>query len=349
MYEWTGDQAYLRDPVFLNFYERTVKDYVERWDLDPSRVMKRQRFLNVRGPADPSRRFQFFRGDPSYEENQEPFVLGVDLLATQYGGYLAYSRIQELRGDPDSARTYREKAREVRSLVNGTWWDPEAHRFRGFLSKEHRLEGWAGSALLYRDVVEDGPKLRNALDHLLAAIRELPSSGVEGQSHHAGILYRYGVPDVAYAQMIDLTREDRGRREYPEVSYSVIGAIVTGLMGIRVEPAPPALAEREGMFVDRVLRTLPALGPQTAWVALSNLPVRANIISVRHDGNRRTVLTNQAGPSLIWQATFDGSFDTLLVNGKPMDAQKEKGYLGRELSLVRVPVGAGDSVRIEVP
>jgi hypothetical protein len=349
MYEWTGDPAYLRDPVFLNFYERTVKDYVERWDLDPSRVMKRQRFLNVRGPADPSRRFQFFRGDPSYEENQEPFVLGVDLLATQYGGYLAYSRIQELRGDPDSARTYREKAREVRSLVNGTWWDPQAHLFRGFLSKDHRLEGWAGSALLYRDVVEDGPKLRSALDDLLAAIRERPSSGVEGQSHHAEILYRYGVPDVAYAQMIDLAREDRGRREYPEVSYSVIGATVTGLMGIRVEPAPPALAEREGMFVDRVLRTLPALGPQTAWAALSNLPVRANIISVRHEGNRRTVLTNQAGPSLIWQATFDGSFNTLLVNGKPMDAQKEKGYLGRELSLVRVPVGAGDSVCIEVP
>ena len=120
-------------------------------------------------------------------------------------------------------------------------------------------------------------------------------------------------------------------------------------MGIRVEPAPPVLAEREGMFVDRVLGTLPALSPQTAWAALSNLPVRANIVSVRHDRNRKTTLTNRVGPSVIWQATFDGSFETLLVDGKPMQAHHEKGCLGRELSWVRVPVGAGDSVRIEVP
>ena len=35
MYLWTHDRTYLDDPVFKAFYEHTVTDYVERWDLGP--------------------------------------------------------------------------------------------------------------------------------------------------------------------------------------------------------------------------------------------------------------------------------------------------------------------------
>jgi hypothetical protein len=172
---------------------------------------------------------------------------------------------------------------------------------------------------------------------------------VEGQSHHAEILYRYGFPDVAYAQLIDLTREDRARRDYPEVAYSVVGAIVTGMMGVTVEPVSPMQAAMEGTYVDRIVRTLSALVPQTEWAELRNLPIRANRVSVRHEEGRSSVFTNQEGPALIWQATFAGSFDTLLVDGRPVRSHPEKGYLGREFSWVRTPVGSGRTVRIEIP
>ena len=33
MYVWTGDQSYLDDPVFLNFYSRTVNDFEQRWGI----------------------------------------------------------------------------------------------------------------------------------------------------------------------------------------------------------------------------------------------------------------------------------------------------------------------------
>jgi hypothetical protein len=349
MYQWTGDRTYLTDPVFLAFYDHTVHDYVERWDLDPERIMHRKRWINVRGNLDPARKFQFYRGDPSYEENREDFVAGVDLLATQYAAYFAYSRIQALRGDSEAERKYRQKALDVRKLINDVWWDGTAHRFHSVLNKDHRLEGQAGTPLLYRDVADDGPKLQGAIDNLRMTIQKNPSSGVEGQSHHAEILYRYGIPDLAYAQMIDLTREDRSRREYPEVSYSVIGAMVTGMMGITVEPVAPAEAAREGSYVDRIVRTLPALVPQTQWAELRHLEIRANIISVRHDGNHRTSLTNEEGPALIWEPAFDGSADTLLLNGKPVKASTGKGYLGRTLSWVQIPVGAGVTVRVELP
>jgi hypothetical protein len=347
MYLWTGDMTYVTDPVFLNFYDRTVTDYVERWGLGLDRVMKRKRWMNVRGDFDPEKKFHFFRGDPSYEESREEYVLGNDLLATQYVAYLAYGHIQEVRGNEESARTFLEKARQVKALINTTWWNEAGQHFYAVLNQDHKLVGNAGHALLYRGAADDGPKARSVLNGLLESIKKRPSSEVEGQSHYAEILYRYAVPDVAYAQMMDLTRPNRDRREYPEVSYSVIGAMVTGTMGITVVPMPPKASE-EGGFVDRVVRTLSGLG-NIAWAELRNLPIRANEVAVRHEGGWKTVFTNQRGPALLWQATFAGSFDTLLVNGEPVKAQTEKELLGRVTSSVRVTVGAGDKVRVEIP
>jgi hypothetical protein len=101
------------------------------------------------------------------------------------------------------------------------------------------------------------------------------------------------------------------------VSFSVIGAIVTGLMGITVDPVSPFQAEVEGGFVDRIVRTLPQLGA-IAWAELGNLPIRDNRVAVRHEGGRKTELTNQSTViDLTWQAAFEGTHQTLLVNGRP--------------------------------
>jgi hypothetical protein len=348
MYLWTGDQAYVDDPVFVNFYDRTVTDYVERWGLDPDRVMARPRHMNVRGPLDPDRRFQFFRGIPTYHESRDEYAVGLDLLAAQYSAYRAYARIQELRGSHESGRRYSKKAEDVRALANGRWWSQSTGRFFGYLRTDGQFEGEGGTAMLYRDAAEDGPKLRGALDALLERIRK-GSVSVEGQSHHAEILYRYGVPDVAYAELLDLTRQDRDRREYPEVSFSVVGAIVTGLMGTTVEGASPLLAETEGHHVDRVVRTLPSLTKETAWAELGQLPIPGSRISVRHDGVRRTTFTNLRGPSLIWQATLPGQHERLLVNGRPQPATAQRAPLGRQQSSVRVTVAPGTTVRVELP
>jgi hypothetical protein len=35
--------------------------------------------------------------------------------------------------------------------------------------------------------------------------------------------------------------------------------------------------------------------------------VRSNEITVRHEGVRKTLMVNQAGPAFIWQAAFPGA------------------------------------------
>jgi hypothetical protein len=88
MYVWSGDPTYVKDPAFLNFYDRTVTDYVERWGLGLDQIMTRRRLLNMRGIPG-NGKFQLARGIPGYDEGNHDYVVGNDVLATQYAAYMA--------------------------------------------------------------------------------------------------------------------------------------------------------------------------------------------------------------------------------------------------------------------
>jgi hypothetical protein len=335
MYLWTGDLTYINDPVFLNFYDRTARDYVERWGLGLDQIMKRPRILNVRGIYDPKRKFQANRGIPGYDESNREYVVSSELLGTQYAAYIAYARIQELRGNEEPARIFLKKADEVRQLVNQSWWNEKEGHFHARLNQDGRFDGRAGNDLLYRGVVEDGPKLKAALG--------------DGRSRVVEVQYRYGDPDAAYTRLLEMTTPGRSRLEYPEVSYAVVGAIVNGTMGITQEAQSGLLSAVAGGWVETQVKTLSGLGTTIAWAELQDLPIRKNEVTVRHEGARKTTFTNQRGPALIWHATFPGAHETLLVNGRPVKARREKGTLAREYSWARVTVGGGGVVTVEVP
>jgi hypothetical protein len=337
MYLWTGDKTYISDPVFLNFYDRTVTDYVNRWDLSVNRIMTRK---NTATPP------PFFRGDPSYEESRRDMELGVDLLATQYAGYRSFAAIQVIRGNQDSAKMYLQNASEVKSLVNSKWWNASGNYFYAYLDNNRQFQGRGGSDLLYRGVTDEGPRMQSALNALLEARAE-PASAVEPKSHYAEILYRYGDPEAAYAQIMDLTRAGRERREYPEVSYSVIGALVNGMMGINMKPSAPIEEVVDGSHFETVIETLPQLTAKTSWAEIRNLPVLDDVVTVKEE-SRRTVLTNRGKSELVWQAAFAGSFPSLTVNGKPQAAQNEIRYLGHPVTWVRLLVPAGASAEVSL-
>jgi hypothetical protein len=340
MYLWTCDRTYIEDPIFLKFYEHTVTDYTSRWDLGVDRIMLRNNVI----PGPP-----YFRGDPSYKESSPDIILGIDLLATQYAGYRSLAAIEAARGEHRTTELYLKSASDVKSLINTKWWNAPGGYFYAFLDKDHRFQGRAGADLLYRNVADQGPKAQSALDALLKTMRSEPASAVEPESHYAEILYRYGEAEEAYAVIMDLTRPGRERQEYPEVSYSVIGAIVDGLMGISVVPAAPMEGLARSKHFDTVVETLPQLTAATAWAELRNLPIKDGLISVRHEGERRTVLSNQGKSDLIWKAAFPGSFSRLIVGGKPVRAYSETGHFTRPLTWIKVPVTAGASVTVEIP
>jgi len=349
MFLWTGDLTYVNDPVFLNSYDRTVTDYLTRWDLDPKHIMTRKRWLNVRGELDMSVPLQTARGIPGYAENPRDYVVGIDLLATEYVAFRDYAYIQQYRGNDDAAQNFLKKAAEVLNLIDTKWWDDDAHQFYSQLDKDYKMQGHGGGALLYWGIAEDGPKGQSAVTALVDDIRQHPTGQVEGESYFAEDLYRYGITDTAYAKIMDLTTPGRRRQEYPEVSYSVISAMVNGLMGINIDAPSPLNAYAVNNYTETMIKTLPGLSKQTAWAEIRNLPIRTNEITVRHEGLGKTVPTNQSGPSLIWEPELPGRFDTLIVNGKSIKAQPGEEPIGRVVSWVKIIVGAGDSVTVQAP
>ena len=221
-YRWTGDRAYLEDPAFLNFYRRTVDDYVKRWDKDGDGVPESYREYGHRGIG-------------SYDEDLEFHVLvGADLVAAQSAAYGAYAAIADLLGERDTAGRYRALEQKLRAWFNESWWDAGHRSFYRALKQDRTFLSRPDEAVpaIWFDIVDPGAKTAAALDALSAR-------NVEVRSYYPEIAYRYERCETGYARLMELTDPALLRREYPEVSYAVLGAIAEGLMGVDPDARSP--------------------------------------------------------------------------------------------------------------
>ena len=255
-----------------------------------------------------------------------------------------YARFEQLHGNNQEAREFLKRADDVKAFLNRVWWDNESGTYYSSLGLDRKLKKTGSNlAVLYYGVAEEGAKAESVVNAILRSIESKESIGIEQQSHLPEILYRYGRPEAAYAQILDLTREEKKRREYPEVSYSVIGAIVTGTMGTELALPESLNGLQEALYVQRTVRTLPRLTAKTKWAELRHVPIWTNEISVRHDGLNKTTLTNVAGPALIWNACFPGVYSQLLANGKGVEAMPPGATRnGQPVSCTTIVVGSGE-------
>jgi hypothetical protein len=328
-YKWTGDTTYLNDPVFRNFYDRTVVDYVKRWDKDGDGIPDSYDSYGRRGIG-------------SYSENQKgrPKTAG-DLLSAEYSAYMAYAKMCEIRGDKRTAESYRKMAQSLRSLYNEKWWNEQLGRF----SAAQMTDGSYNSGLLREAYIfplyleqmpEDGKKLKAALDYL-SLLSRTERFGVETRSHLPETFYKWGRDEDGYRTLADMYNPSLRGREYPEVSFSVVGAFAAGMMGIT-----PDAANRE-------VATLPHLVKETSWAAIHHVPVFNNEISVRHTGLTKTQFTNESGPAIQWKAGFPSTSSTLLVDGKNKKAQKGYRLGGDPESYVVLTVQPGQTATVQSP
>jgi hypothetical protein len=319
-YLWTDNSTYFKDPVLLNFYDRTVTDYVKRWDKDADGVPESYKEYGHRGIG-------------SYDEDLEFHILvGSDLVAAQAAAYSAYAAIAELREKPGGAARYRAESDRLRTWFNEKWWDSANRRFYRAMNQERAFVSRPNGAIpeIWFGIVDPGPKLTSALEGLTG-------TNVEVRSYYPEIAYRYERCDFGYSKLMELLDPSLPRREYPEVSYAAIGAIAEGMAGIR----PDARS--------RTVETFPRLTKETSWITLGRLPVFENEIEVHHEGRSATRLTNQAGPMLTWRASFPGAHTKLLVDGKSTRAEQGRRADGGPESYVALRVEPGQRRTVKVP
>lgn len=329
-WQWTGDSAYIGDEAFLNFYRRTVTDYIRVWDRTGSGF-----------PEHPTGNGHM--GIGTYDEDlQRQVMVGADLVAAQYAAFRDYAAIERARGDSAIAEQFERKAAALQSLFNTTWWDAARGSSYLAMGEDGRLHndlkiGTGGGALefpLYYGITA-GDKTRAALDALEqhlglnAAAQKGIMGGVEGESYLPNIFYKYGRSRSAYSILAALIDPSLKRRTYPEVSFTILGNIATGLMGIR-----PVTA-------GRTVETFPQLTRETLWAEIQNVPFGRSTIAVRHRTCTETKLTNQTGPDVLWRASFPGTLRSIHLDGKERQASTETraGSVRSSWCEVRVPSG----------
>ena len=340
-YLWTGDRAYIDDPAFLRFYSLTVKDYIDAWDKD--------------GDGIPEHHPEYgYRGLGGYDEG--PFsdqgLYGSDLLAAMARAFESYAGILRVRngrgtggeaqaderGEPAEIMGFLDQAAALRAAYERDCWSDAKGKYA-----DGRVQGgalvfqdaiWNGVFPLYFGFIPAGPRR----DATLRRVVEAEPEGIEIESYLPEILYRYGSEDAAYARILALADPDKARRDYPEVPFAVVGAIVTGLMG--VEPAADT----------RTVRTRSGLTASTPWAELRGLPVFAGVVDVRHEGRQRTMLNARSAGDFIWRAVFDGHWDDLEVDGVEKHANNATvDEAGRTVSWVEVKMSVGKKVTVSVP
>jgi hypothetical protein len=217
-------------------------------------------------------------------------------VGAQYGGYLAYAAIQEIKGGPGSlsqqiAQEYRNKAEALRARFNAEWWDAKGNRFRtGILPDGSWSEDYVAPCNVYPlkfGIPEDGPKAEAALDLMERNRPPFDST----YSYYPEVLYRYDRNESAYRHLLEIADPGFSGYQMAETAYAAIGSIGTGLMGIH--PTPRA-----------TVQTKPRLPKDLAWVRLANIPIGANRIAVEHRGSAETHFTNQAGDPVTWKLAF---------------------------------------------
>ena len=314
---WTGDAAYVTDPAFLEFYRLTVEEYIEAWDKD--------------GDGIPEHRPEYgYRGLGGYDEG--PFsdrgLYGSDLIAAMARAFDSYGRIRQTLGNREDGDPFFERAEGLRKLYEEGWWSEEKGKYA-----DGRVQGgalvhqdviWNGVFPLYFGFIPAGPRR----DATLRRIIDAKPEGIEIESYLPEILYRYGEDEAAYARILALTDPAKERREYPEVPFAVVGAVATGLMGVRPDATVRTVETRSGLTT------------ATPWAELRNLPVFDGLVDIRHEAKHSTTLTARSGREFVWRAVFEGVWDELTVDGVARKAERGVDEAGRAVSWVDVPMSA---------
>lgn len=330
MYEWTGDKDYLTDARFTNFYEKSVNEYIHRWALEPEKIMDRPPYMNSPENFNPDNNFHTCRGLPSYVENFRGLTVGVDLIASLYAGFNAYSTISELNGNQQKAQDARKKAVAYQTLLEDKWWSADSLYYHTFWTKEKKFyRGEGVPSILRFNATSDKVRICATVDDILK--REW---NVENMSAFPALFYRLGYYDEAYRFLVGLPKTNRS--EYPEVSYGIVEGTVSGVMGITASA------------INNSVTTCSRLPEKVQEAEIKNVPIFDGYVTVKHQNRKSTRIKNHTSKELTWEVAFVGEYAEIIVDKKAYPTIISRDAHGNPITNCSVALPAGATLNAEV-
>jgi hypothetical protein len=276
MFHWTGDFRYFELEEFRNFFRLSADYYIRRWDRDGDGVIERQPGTARRGLA-------------SYDESdrQDGYKVAADLLAAQYKGLKGYAQMLRIAGEAALADEYEQKATKLQDWYETAWWSEKEQAYAAVWFGGNRFGfeymGTTASMPLYYSLIRNPHRQQKQLAYIL---NHTPDC-IEEMSYHAEVFWRYGLDDAGRKAFFAMTDPNLKRKEYPEVSFAALGAVVTGLMGIVPDAAKGTFATNTKMNPGE-------------FAQLNNLPLWGGNISLLQEGRTRSTLKNETARPLLW-------------------------------------------------
>ncbi|CAM5440998.1 hypothetical protein GCM10010329_51670 [Streptomyces spiroverticillatus] len=343
-YRWSGDRSYLDDPALWDFYRHATEEFVTLHD--------EQKDNGPRAKVAEGTGKGIFQGVASYnEQSDEPLAESGDAIGSQYQAYRAMAALARAKGDGKVAAAFDRRARDLKAYFNSSWSGEGsgADMVRGYTTDGRALTGWGKENSWFmpmKQIVAPGARREAYLD-FVDAQAEGPDrpTNIEALSYLPDTFFTNNRPDTAwkwmrhvYAQKdIQHVNTRQGTNgDYPEVSFTLVGQTVEGLMGVR--PDAPA----------RTLTTQSRLPSGMGWLKIEDLSIGDSAFALRHDTARRSTLTHTTGTrAYTWEARFPGKHRTLKVDGMVKPARTEV-VDGVTYSSVRTRVAPGRTVSVEV-
>ncbi|HSB92282.1 MAG TPA: hypothetical protein VLC28_04155 [Flavitalea sp.] len=332
LYEWTGNRIYIDDPAFINFQQRTVNEYIDRWILQADSLITRHPHPNAPVPYDSNNSFHSSRGMPSYSEGAGELIMGVDLVASIYRALITYAGILEFKGEKGKAQQFITKAATYKKVLEQQWWDKDAQLYFTYYNTDKKFGKQEGETfLLWFDALSDTHRLEKTISHIATQ-----KWNAENTSYLPYLFYKFGYWKEAKDYIKILNDPATERREYPEVSYGVIEGIVHGLMGIS-----PSASKN-------VLTTL-LRDDGSHNYKVSGLHLLNTTVSVEHLDANSTIVRNDGKKGFIWQGCFQGTGKQALVNGRPSKLAVKTGKDHQQpISYLNIFVKPGAQVKVEL-
>ncbi|MFE7552746.1 carbohydrate-binding protein [Streptomyces gardneri] len=342
-YRWSGDPAYLDDPALWEFYRHATDEFVTLHDgqKDNGRVS----VAEGTGKG-------IFRGVASYnEQSDEPLAEAGDAIGSQYQAYRAMASLARAKGEHPLAARFERKARDLKTYFNSTWSGSGsgADMVRGYTTDGRALTGWGKENSWFmpmKQILAPGDRREAYLDYIdrqsegegrpdnIEALTYLPDTFLTNNRADTAwkwMRHIYAQKDVQHVNTRQGTNGD-----YPEVSFTLVGQTVQGLMG--VVPNAPA----------RTLATQSRLPSGMDWLSIDDLRVGDSAFTLRHDTDRRSTLTHTSGSApYTWVARFPGAHAAVAVDGVAGKARTEV-IDGATYTVVRTRVAPGRTVTVEV-
>ena len=341
-YLWSGDKRYIEDETLWNFYTNVMTKYADSHDANGNGVVQEV------GTG-------IFDGSCTYNERGRQVIEAGDAIGSQYQATLAYAAMLKTRGETEASEEWYQKAADLKKYFNEEWsisddmeseyvcaWGPNGEKYSDF-SKE---TSWF---MPLKMITEPGEKNDAYIDFILENLGEgigttpTAPANLEAYTYIPDMLFLYNRNDEAWKWMKYITsikdepheRPIQGTNgDYPEISFTFVSHTIEGMMGVEPDAGADFIA------------TVPRLPEEVPDVTADHIDVGNSELSLTHNGNNSSALTNVSGDGLTWEARFYGEHPYIKVNDKYEKAQ-QKEINGEVVSYVTTEVESGETVNAQ--